>query len=108
MMTLESQKMSESYITEEDRKNFESAVFLDYYVKGIKRNPNPPHGPSGALDFIPTHNLDRGKLLERDGEYYKQTDISAMWHGYKLALRSLPERQQNKASKDAVDKENPR
>lgn len=74
-----------------DRDKFEDLVFAEYFVRGIQRNPSPPHGPCGALDFIPTNNLTKADLCERDGESYKRPEISAMWFGWQLAYRHQQE-----------------
>jgi hypothetical protein len=80
-------KATQLELVQMDRDQFEEAVFADYFVRGIKRNSNPPKG-TGALDFIPTNNKTKKELLERsqDGNY-KDESISAMWHGWQLAIK---------------------
>lgn len=73
---------------EPDRERFEDRVFSDYFIRSVKRNPNPPRG-TGALDFIATAAKTKAELCERDGESYKDEAIGAIWHGWKLALGAL-------------------
>jgi hypothetical protein len=67
---------------ENNRELFEEKVFLDYFLKSVFIDKN-------SSFFIIDSNLTKAEFCERDGEYYKRTDVSAMWHGWKLCLGNL-------------------
>ncbi len=69
-----------------DRELFEDRVFLDYFIRSIRLNDTVPQPKiSGALDYVPTCELNKAQLCEKDEEgRYKQEEISAMWHGWCL------------------------
>jgi hypothetical protein len=75
--------------TEARRKLFEEKVFADYYVRGIKRNPDADKGMS--VEFVPGNHLAKSELCERNGERYARAEIDMMWHGFKLALDAMPQ-----------------
>lgn len=75
-------------ISEKDRLKFEEQVFLDYFMKTIIKNPNNQSRISGCLDFVSNCNFTKADFCERDGTYYKRTEVSAMWHGWKLCLEN--------------------
>lgn len=67
---------------ENNRELFEEKVFLDYFLKSVFIDKN-------SSFFVVDSNLTKDEFCERDGEYYKRTDVSAMWHGWKLCLGNL-------------------
>lgn len=57
---------SESEDTKYNREEFERIVYSQYFVRSIKKNPNPPQPKiSGCLDFISTA-MDKSDFLRRD------------------------------------------
>lgn len=74
---------------EDTRALFEEKVFADYYVRNIRRNPSAGKGISGALDFVPAGRLSKQDLCATDASgNYIRSDVSAMWHGWKLCLKA--------------------
>lgn len=74
---------------EESRTQFEERVFLERFIKSIKRNPDKPKNAiAGCLDFVPINCPNKDEFLAKDdkGEY-KDESVSAMWFGYQLALK---------------------
>lgn len=70
---------------EAERTRFEERAYASYFAHSVIRNPNPPRG-TGALDFIPKPDIKtKAALLEREGKTYKDDNMCAMWHGWKLA-----------------------
>lgn len=67
---------------ENNRELFEEKVFLDYFLKSVFINDD-------SSFFGIDSNLTKDEFCERDGEYYKRTDVSAMWHGWQLCLKNL-------------------
>ncbi|MFA5355273.1 MAG: hypothetical protein WC302_00845 [Candidatus Paceibacterota bacterium] len=65
---------------ESTRKRFEEIIFADYFIRGINFN--------GGGQFAEVkHKLHKDELCEREGESYKREEVSAMWHGWKLAMK---------------------
>lgn len=66
-------------INADQRKEFEDKLYADYFTRGIK------YSPVKAFAVIrngrPKHELF---ARSRDGQYI-ENEISAMWHGWKLA-----------------------
>lgn len=75
-------------ISEKDRLDFEEQIFLDYFIRSIGKNPDTQPRISGCMDFISNCNFTKTEFCERDGEDYKRTEVSAMWHGWKLCLEN--------------------
>jgi hypothetical protein len=61
---------------------FEDRVFCDYFVKGISIG-------AGKQFADTNNNLFANQLCERtpDGRDYVREEISAMWNGWKLAIK---------------------
>lgn len=68
------------------RERFEMAVFNRRFMASIKRNPNPPRG-TGALDFVSVDCPPKAELCKRDGDDYADPTVSAMWWGFRAALK---------------------
>lgn len=75
--------------SEKDRLDFEEQVFLDYFIKSIGKNPYTQPRISGCMDLVSNCHMTKAEFCERDGEYYKRTEVSAMWHSWKLCLENF-------------------
>lgn len=64
-----------------EKDMFEEAVFAQYFLSTIKRNPNPPKPKiSGALDFISVNCKDKENFLSKnDDGSYKEDTLNAAW-----------------------------
>lgn len=76
-------------ISEKDRLDFEEQIFLDYFIKSISKNPYTQPRISGCMDLVSNCHMTKAEFCERDGEYYKRTEVSAMWHGWKMLRNFL-------------------
>lgn len=67
---------------------FEERIFAQYFLSTIQRNPNPPPGPCGALDFVPVDCKTKYEFLRKndDGTYVTDT-INAAWWGWQAAIK---------------------
>jgi len=75
-------KMETNETNENNRELFEEKVFLDHFLKSIQKSDNSSFLQSDS-------KLTKAEFCERDGEYYKRDDVSAMWHGWKLCLKNF-------------------
>jgi hypothetical protein len=71
-----------------EREAFEEAVFSQYFLSTIKRNPKPALG-TGALDLVSEGCKTKADFLARDsdGAYGSDTLNSAWWAWQERAKR---------------------
>jgi hypothetical protein len=71
---------------ERSREAFEKVVFDRHFFSTIKRT-----GLGMCMEFMPdpAKRLTKAELLERNGDDYKREDVSAMWFGWKEAVKLM-------------------
>lgn len=83
-------KSAETQRVEETRALFEERMFNAYFINSIVPNPDP--NVMGAVSFVPGDDMTKDELCKRsenDPETYEREEVSAMWFGWKAAVKNL-------------------
>ena len=82
-----------------EQKLFEDAVYLQYYIRSIKRNENVPTPKfAGCMDFVPGKIEDKATFLKKDKQGgYERPELRAMWFGWQMGRAGKKEIQSDVA-----------
>lgn len=73
-----------------ERDAFEEAVFLQYFLSTIHRNPNPPRG-TGAMDFVSEDCKTKADFLVKNADGTYQSDaLNAAWWAWNERSKIAP------------------